>query len=153
MREDKGLPPAARRSWPLYNTGRTQSRLCSQPGVGTEHKSINLTMIRNKITRSQWRYYSAIPFPTVAEPNLENGRMLSLIFLLKLCNATIIFFFVIQPSVLTHNSSFCLRTKNKQDHLSYPKCLWAFKQSPALNTQWIKNDDDNIEEIKKGYIR
>lgn len=33
MREDKGLPPAAKRNWPWCSTGRTQSLLCSQPEI------------------------------------------------------------------------------------------------------------------------
>lgn len=36
-RGDKDLPPAARRNWPWYNTGRTLSPLCSQ-SVITEHE-------------------------------------------------------------------------------------------------------------------
>lgn len=67
MREDKDLPPAARRNWPLYSTGRTRSLLCSQPGNGHRTKSIHLTKILEVDIywaggRRQWRYKSAISY-------------------------------------------------------------------------------------------
>lgn len=41
-REDKDLPPAARRNWPWYNTGRTQSPLCSQSVIAEHRKHSSL---------------------------------------------------------------------------------------------------------------
>lgn len=47
MREDKDPPPAARRNWPLYSTGKTQSRPCSQPGNAGDTRDIESQRVTN----------------------------------------------------------------------------------------------------------
>lgn len=94
MREDRGLPPAARRSWPLYSTGRTQSLLYSQPGKRhrTQKQESITDLLRctsgyilNIEEITQKKNQSLISFLVAVELHLERERMHVLIFFLSFC--------------------------------------------------------------------